>query len=533
MAWTESPVSVRKAAKQLKDMTASLAALLAVQHLRKRENLAIRGALGARTTHFVWEALGNTFYIALPGTFVGLVCSYFLVSWIESVVPAELPRMTNLGLDLRVAFFGGAGSLAVAALAGLVSVASARRVSQQNLISASISKSRRSGSGISEQILITLQMSVGFVLLCGALLFTRNLFQLLELDLGFEMENVYSARFDSRSIRFGTRARRLAFFQDLLDEVRSRPGIENAALAMMLPLGPEQTRAGFRMDGHPGFSPGEILTVVDFGISEDYFKTLGIPLVEGTDFDRFTQEHGCIVNRALADRIWSGEKAVGRILKVGSRTCEIAAVAENTKRQDIRKEPQHEIYRHYTRYRSGGFLPILLFKTGTGTDAALRLVTDVTEGINPNLPKPTVSTLHSEYQRQTASERFYTLIVSLFAACTLLQAAISLFALVAFAVRRRVQEIGVRMALGARPSQLVRRIILSALPFSLTGLILGGAAYIVLSRLLQGFLFVLQPNDPLTLASATLSLLGISLVACWIPARWATRIDPARTLRVD
>jgi len=455
-----------------------------------------------------------------------------VVRWNTPAVPRELPRMASLGVDLRIVLFTATGSIAIAAAAALVSVVAARRAAERSQIAASLSKSRRGATGISPQLLIAVQTAVGFVLLSGAFLFARNLLQLLELNLGFEMEGVYSARFDSRLTRFGSQARCNAFFGELLEELRSRPGIEAAALTELLPLGSWQMYSGIRMEGVAGFEPGESLRVVKFGISEGYFKTIGIPLIEGTDFDVVAQEHGCIINRALQERVWPAGNALGQVFQPDSDPCTVFGVAENTKRADIRLEPSNELYRHYSA-RAASFPPIVVFESHLGAESAARQLVDIVRMLAPFLPPPLIAPLEDQYKRQVASERFYTLIVSLFALCTLLQGGSSLFALAAFAVRARVREMGIRLALGARPAQLVRQITLSVLPFSLAGLVLGGTVYVSLSRLLQSFLFRLSPTDPLSLFSATLGLIAVSLAASWIPARWAAQVDPSRTLRIE
>jgi putative ABC transport system permease protein len=509
---------------------------LARMVLRERE-LAVRAALGAGRVRMFRQLLTESFLMALLGGGLGLLFAWGALGLLVTYAARYTPRAHEIQMDAAVLLF----TLGVAVLTSLLSGTAPALAAREAVVTSLKEGSGQSTIGRGRQrlrsLLIVAQVGFSFLLLIGAGLMLRSFVNLQRVDPGFRPENVLTMRIGLDFAKYNTNDKTRAFFETLLDKIKNEPGVISAAASMLIPLNnPFVASNNFQIEGQPPI-PGQSLPVADFRIvSPDYFDTMHIPLFSGRPFtkaDRPGSPDVAILNRAAARHFWGDQDPVGKRFSTdnGKTWTQIIGVIGNVKQYGLDKDPADEIYGPMAQN------PLLdanlVVKTSVDPMSIARGVIGSIYAIDPNQPAARVRSLEQVRAESVAGPRLTSNLLGIFAMLALAIAATGIGGVMALAVGQRKHEIGVRMALGARPVEVLRMILSQGMALVVIGVVLGVAGALGLTRLLSGLLFEVGPTDPLTFIGVAAVLAFAAFLACYVPARRAARVDPMIALRVE
>jgi putative ABC transport system permease protein len=517
---------------------ANAANLTFARLLAREKEVVVRAALGASRGRLVRLMLTESVLTSLAGGALGCLLAAWGLGLLVAFAHRFTPRAEEVRIDSLVLLF----SLALSLAAGLVSGwAPAVQALRHNLASALKEGAGRSTAAAGKRrfrdLMVAAQVGVSFVLLIGAGLMVRSLVRLLAVDPGFRPQKVLTATLELPFSKYGSPPLVIGFYQRLLRDLASAPGVVAAAVASDVPMAESDLfTPAFRVEGQPT-QPGRPAPRADFHVaSEGYFRALGISLVEGRAFtprDDHAAPQVVVVNQELARRWWPGRSAVGRRIAIdlprrqGWST--VVGVAGDVTQGGLAARPHPAFYLPFLQVPRGTQLFVRTRKEPSAFIAGLRAAVGA---IDRDQPVADVETLDQVYGNALAPARLTTVLLSLFAALALAVTAIGVGAAVSFAVGERIGEMAIRMALGADVRNVLSLLFRRAMAPVVAGLALGLAAAALATRLLAGLLFGVEPTDPLALAGALLVLLSVGAISCLLPARRATRVDPAAALRV-
>ena len=536
---------------------ANVAALLLTRAASRGREVAIRVAIGAGRRRIVRQLLTESVVLSLAGGIAGVLLTLWGVeslSRIEKISgvgdPSFLFRFSAIALDGRVFAFALAVSLATGLLFGLAPALHASRHDLADALKEGGSGAVAGGGGRRlslRGLLVPLQVALALVLLVGAGLLARSLARLASYGAGFEGERVLTMTFDPSGVTDDGRDQAIVFRRSLLERIAAIPGVESAATGRTVPLNSRAMVAVVRqvddkkLDSKGRFT-GEsgTLQIGLHDVAPDYFRTLSIPIRKGRAFtpeDRVGSPKVVIVSESTARKLWPGQDPIGRRIAATSfyfaedATAEVVGVAGDVLYGKPGDRQILDLY--YPTFQAG--LPwATLFVKAKGDPASLTsAIRREIKALSPNLPVVDVATMSQRSARTFGRERFGTSLLSLLAGIALFLASVGIYGLVAETVAARTREIGVRMALGAAPGDIVRRVLQRGLTLAGAGVVAGLVAAFALSRLLSSLLFGVGAGDPVTYAGVSVILLLVSAAACWLPARRATRIDPTVALRSE
>jgi putative ABC transport system permease protein len=516
---------------------ANVANLNLARMVRRERELALRVALGAGRVRMFRQLLTESFLLALIGGGLGLLFSWGTLQLLVSFASRFTPRAREIHMDAAVLVF----TLGVAVITSLLSGTAPAMAAGQTVNGSLKEGGAQSTPGRGRQrvrsLLIVSQVAVSFLLLIGAGLMLRSFLNLQRVDPGFEPENVLTMNIGLNFAKYTDGPKQLAFFEGLLDKIKAQQGVKSAAATMMVPLGGNMNMTGdFQIEGQEPV-PGQSLPVADFRIvSPDYFETLHVPLFAGRAFTRADREGTpavAIINRSAAKHFWGGQNPVNKRFSMdnGKSWTQIVGIAGDVHQQGLDKNPGDEIYVPMARY------PLLdgslVVKTEGDPMIAARKVIELLYEMDPNQPAARVRSMEQVRAESVAAPRLTTNLLGLFALLALAIAAAGIGGVMALVVNQRRHEIGVRMAIGARPGEILRMVLGQGLSLALLGAGIGVLAAFGLTRLLQGLLFEVTPTDPTTFLVVAAVLLGAALLASYIPARRAANLDPIVALRTE
>ncbi len=515
---------------------ANVANLLLARGLAGQRRLTIASALGASRGRLVRQLLTESLLLAVAGCALGLLAAGWALDALTALAGDLLPRVAEVTLDSRVLGFGIAAALATALLCGL---APALRLTRPELANglrpqgtAAAGSSRLHGG------LVVAEVALALMLMIGAGLVIRSLERLVRVDPGFEPERLLAVSFTFPNHRYPERAAAEAAYAALLERVRALPGVESAATIKTLPLAQEGERFTFTLADEPAPAPGSELMAQAFMVSPGLFLTLGTPLLAGRDFtldDDREAPRVVLVSQAFARRHFPGVDPVGKRLRVGENTVEIVGLVGDLKGTNLAEEPQPILYFH--QQQVWRVVNTLVVRASGDPAQLVKPVQQAIWEVDPQQPIAHAATLEDMLSESLAASRFFTLLLAAFAALALALAALGIYGVVAFAVARRTREIGVRVAVGARRQQVLRLVIGRGMMLVLPGLAAGAALAFALTRVaaakLSGLLYGVEATDPLTFVAVPVLLALVALLACYLPGRRATRIDPLEALRSE
>jgi predicted permease len=512
---------------------ANLAGALLSRGLSRRKEFAVRMALGAGRRRLVRQLLTETMVLALAGGAAGLLLAQSMLSLLRGLATPVLPAFAELSLDPGAVLVTAVLSLCTGLAFGVVPALSVGRADAQGTL-------RDEARGASEGrrprrlrgVLVAGQMALCASLLAGAGLLSRSLWEMATAPLGFDPAGVLTARLRLSTREYPTLEARARFHEQLAERLRLVPGVDAVAIANKVPTVESPRRDGFSIEGAP-LTDGQPY-VAYASVSDDYFRTLRIPLRQGRTFDasdRAGAPATVVISESLARRYWPAGNALGSRIRLGGDPVTVIGVVGDVRNDLARPDAEPMTYRS-RRQESTQRLCVLLRTRGDPL-ALVRAVEREVAALDPSLPVQQAMTLDAAVGEGLAARRLPVMLMTAFGALALLLASVGVYAMFASMAAAREREFGVRMALGSRPSAIAGLMLRQGAGWMAAGLSGGALGIVLVVQLLRGWLYGVPPFDPIALGGAVAILLGCAAVALLIPVRRATRVDPVVALRAE
>ena len=520
---------------------ANVANLMLARATGRQKEIALRSALGASRWRIIRQLLTESVIVALIGGVIGTLVAFWGMDVLRAANPGEVakfaPGWHNLGINLPVLVF----TVALSFISGIVfGLAPAWQVSKPNLNSALKEGGRQTSSG-SHRLrgsLVVVEVALSLVLLVGAGLLVRSFLALMKTDAGFNPDSLLTMSLILPRAKYPEEPQRTAFYSDLVNRVKAIPGVQSAALVNYLPLGGSNSSDAFLVEGFPEPPPGQEVDGRYRVCSPDYFQTMGITVLKGRAFndqDKAGAPPVVIVNETLAQRYWPNEDPIGKRIRFygpidRAPWMQVVGVIGDVKHElNIPVTPEYYLPHAQDTWSS----MVLVTKTAGDPAAMAGVIRQQVWAIDKDQPVFDVRTMHEVRSISVAVYSFSSVTLGIFAGVALLLAAIGIYGVMAFAVTQRTHEIGVRMALGAKSRDVLRLVVVNGMKLALVGVAIGLAGAWALSRFMKTLLFGVPPTDVLTFSLVSVVLLFAALLACWVPARRATKVDPLIALRYE
>jgi predicted permease len=511
---------------------ANVANLLLARAAGRRREIAVRFALGANRGRVVQQMLTESVVIAAIAGGLGLLLSLWAAPLLLSMKPASLPVFLNVSPDARVLAFTIVASLLTGLAFGLAPALQQSRINQVESLREGSQQAGASRSRLRSALVIA-QVTACVVLLVGASLCLRSLMNARSIDPGFAVDGGITASLNVQTFGYDE-SRGRAFYARLLERVRALPGVRSASLTDHLPLGQVMRMAAVEIPGNTTQPVGIDLAIVAPG----YFDAMGTPLVRGRDFT--AQDDGqapavVVINQHMADRYWPGQDAVGQSITLVGREgrgtrAQVIGVAKSGKYQSLGEDPKSFFYRPLLQEYEPGAQLIVRAEDQAQVLGALRALI---RELDPRMALVGLETLEQHMQLPLFPAQAAGALLGMFGALALALAVVGLYGVISYSVSQRAREIGVRMALGARSSDVFRLVFSQGLRLTTIGLGVGFAGALVVSRVLSSVLYGVSPMDPISFGAVAVLLTAVALLASYVPARWAVRVDPMRALRSE
>ena len=526
--------------------------LLAQASVRERE-IAIRSALGAARGRLIRQFLTEAFLLSLAGGGLGVLGAFWGVAGLVALAPENLPRLDSVSISIPVLVFAFLLSTAVAAGLGTFTAARATSGDPRNgLVEGGRGQAGSQGSQRVGRVIVAAQMAITLVLVVGAGLLGRSLIKVLEVNPGFRVDKIVTMDVSLPQVDDPkAQAGQAIFFANLIDRLKQIPGVRKVGATSGLPMDGGLPDGGFLLVAQNEmpknidallamFQQKERLGIADYCVATDgYFQVLGIPLIRGRIFDERDAEnspHVAVISESLARGRWPNQDPIGRTIEFGNmdgdmRLLTIVGIVGDIHEDGLDVPPSPTVYVNlFQRPRREAITLTML------SDADTRLVSSAARGIlqdlNPEIPAR-FRTFSQVYSASLGSRRFNVILIGFFGIVALLLATTGVFGVMAYSVSRRTREIGVRVALGAGSGDVLRMILGQGLRTIFIGVAIGIAGSLALTRTAESLLFGVTPTDPLTFSGVTLLLVGAALLACFVPAQRATKVDPMVALRYE
>jgi predicted permease len=521
---------------------ANVANLMLARASARQKEIAIRTAMGASRWRLIRQLLTESVLLALLGGGIGLLLAQWGVDLLIAAIPqsqlSSMPYLQGLGLDARVLLF----ALAVSLLTGIVfGLAPAFQSSKLNLLESLKEGGRTSGIHLRQGLrnsLVVAEIAIALVLLVGAGLMMKSLFRLLAVDPGFKPDHLLTMHVSLPAVKYPEDGNVLAFHQQLLERIENLPGVTGVGSVSVLPLlGGDTTR--LVVEGRPVPPPGEELEANYRDVSNSYFRTMGVPLIRGrefTDLDKQGAPEVVIINQTMANRLFPGQDPIGQRLAFANnqvKGLEIVGVVGDEKVTRLDSATTPVIYVSFLQDPTRTLN--LVVRTTFDPEAVSVAARGAIQSLDADLAVFGVSTMERLINNSPSTflRRYPAFLIGVFAGVALLLAMVGIYGVISYTVTQRTHEIGVRMALGAQRSDIFKMILGQGLMLTLAGVGCGLLAALVLTRFLSSMLFGVTATDPLTYAAVSLPLVLIAMLASYIPARRATKVDPMVALRYE
>lgn len=520
---------------------ANVANLLLSLATSREKEIALRAALGARRGRIVRQLLTESLLLALLGSVLGLGFAWIGIKALVAISPGDLINLQSVGLNLSVLVW----TLGVSLLTGIVfGLAPALHISRLNLNDSlkDGGKSESAQAGGSRRLrnaLVVSEIALAVVLLASAGLLIKSFVRLQQVDRGFQTDNILTMVVRLPDAGYSEDPQIVNFFVQAMERIRSLPTVRSAGVINYLPLyGGLGSATGFKIEGRPepppGQGPSTDVRVVDAG----YFETMGIPLLRGRNFSSLElrePKRVILINEALARKHFANEDPIGKRLDVAMFEnpiwCEVIGVVGNVRYDSLIDESPAAVYFAHPDL-AYSFMTLVVRTDGDPAAIAPAVQREI-RSLDPNQPVSDVRTMNQVMSEWVSRSRFNTLLLGLFAALATLLSAVGIFGVMNYSVALRTRELGLRLAVGAQPRQVLLLVLKQGLVLTIFGVVVGLLAAFALTRLLSGLLFGVEAFDLSTFTTISLLLIFVSLLACYLPARRAMRIDPLRALRYE
>ena len=517
---------------------ANVASLLLARAAGRGREMALRTALGASRSRLVRQLLVESLLIASLGGALGVLLAVWGTSLLVALGPREIPRLDEVGIDWSVLAFSLAVTLATGVLFGLAPALRTSRVAPNAALQEA---GRALDSGARHGFrgaLVTSELALAFVLVLGTALVGKSFLRLVQVDPGFDPRGVLTMGVYVWGERYQKPEAELAFYRQLMDELRARPGVEAASMVSTIPLSGFDRR-GFHVQDRPLANPSEAPSVDHYSVTPDYFRVMRIPLKRGrmiTEADDARAPRVALVSESTARLLFPNEDPIGRYVQFGGRDdkkpwATIVGVVGDVRQYGLEHAATPQSYAPQAQDVSFGYSLFIRSTRDPGSfEPELRAIF---RGVDKTQPVQGLMPLEAYLKASLAERRFTLALLAGFGALGLLMAAVGAYGVVSYAVSLRTREVGIRMALGAESSDLIAMVMRQGLWLAATGLGLGYAASLALTRLLASLLFEVHPMDPAASLVVAVLLTAVVLAATWLPARRATRVDPLVALRYE
>ncbi len=516
---------------------ANLANLLLARTTNRAHEIAIRSALGAGRGRIVRQLVSENCLLSLLGAIAGLLPAYLTPRVVAAAGSGDLPRLGEVRLDWRVLAF----AIGLALLTGILSsLAPAFRLSRSNAQDALKEGARGSSTGAHRRlrsILIVAEVSLSLTLLVGAGLLLRSMARLLTVSPGFDVGHVLTLRTSVLGQRFNDNKVLRQYFVDALDRLHSLPGVEAAAAASQFPFDGNMDRYGFHAEGKMNANPALDDSVERYCITPGFLAALRIPLLRGRDInsaDTADSPGVILINQTTALRIWPGEDAIGKRVKLGGLDhpwMMVAGIVGDIHHEGLDATPWMQFYVPHTQWPFPDSDMTFVLRTSGPPEAMASAARQALHSLDPTQPLSRVMPLEDYVGLSLQSRRFSLILIGAFAIVALLLSVIGIYGVTAYTVAQRTREIGIRIALGAQRAEVLAMMMRQGSLLIFSGIGVGVVASAILTRLLGSMLFGVTPTDPFTFVVVVLLLVFVAGLACWIPARRAMRVDPIVALR--
>jgi putative ABC transport system permease protein len=511
---------------------ANVAALLLSRGLARRGEIAVRMSLGANRSTVARQLLTESVLLALIGGTLGTALSVSATRALATWGASRVPQGIRLDIDLRVLAF----TLAVSVLTGIVfgtfPALQLARVNPGPVL-------RDGGRGVStsagwmKNLLLVAQVALALLLLIGAGLLVRSFAQLLRVDPGFDPHNVLTMNVSLPTIKYATAERQIAFFDEVLRRTSALPGVQSAAISAALPLSTIRITPVLP-EGQPNLPLGQRPFLDIEAISPQWFRTMRVPLRAGREFSEIDTARApkvVIVNESFARRFWPDQNPVGKrvIVGRGPTPSEVVGVAADVRNRGLAQSPQAQLYLPFPQLPWGNMN--LLVRTAVAPLSLAPAVRAQISAVDADEPVVNIQTVDDLMDNSRAQPRFTMVLLGIFSATAFLLAAIGIYGVLAYSVAQRRHELGIRVALGAGRGNILSLVIRRGLTLTLAGIAIGLAAALFLTRLMASMLFEIGDRDPTTFIIAPLIFLAVALLASYLPAQRATKVDPMEALR--
>ena len=521
---------------------ANVANLLLARARGREKEIAIRAALGAGRRRILRQVLTESLLLGLLGGVAGLVLARWGVGLLLWLKPANLPRLEDIALDGTVLGFALAASLLTGLLFGLMPAWHSSRLELNEALKEGGRSSGQSGGARLRSALVVAQVALSLVLLIGAGLMIQTFLRLQRVDPGFRPDDLLTARVTVSPRKFPTPESRWRFYQQLQERLDTLPGVRSSSAISNLPLAVGFFTGPYAYDAATEESWGTLSA--DFLTAlPNYFSTMGTRLTAGRDFDYLDSQDdrlAVIVDESLARQAWPGENPIGKRVKISvvpgqsdspTAWAEVIGVAQHTRRYDLRREGRPQIYLPpWSRQLANA---VLVVRSKADPAALTQAIRKETVELGAGRPVHTVRTMEEYVFDAMAGSRFALVLMGVLGGIAMVLSAVGLYGVVSYSVSQRTQEIGVRMALGARTGDILRMVLREGLGLTGVGIVVGLTAAFFLTEFVSSLLFGVEPTDPFTFVGVALVLAVVAAFSCYLPARRATRVDPIVALRYE
>ena len=516
---------------------ANIANLLLARATSRQKEIAIRTALGASRLRVLRLLLTESVMLSLAGGCLGLLLAFWGTDALMALAPDNIPRLNEVRVDARVFGFTLAVSLVTGILFGLIPAVHASKPDLNEALKEGSRGSMGSATGKrTRSVLVAVEVALSLVLLIGAGLMIKSFLRLQQMNLGFDPDNVLAVDLSLSRSRYPEDRQQVAFFQEALERLQSVPGIKSAGATTGLPLTLSLSGSDFRIEGRPEPEAGREMIIHTRSVSPDYFGTLGISLIKGRDFsarDKSDAPKTAIINNDLARIYFPSEDPIGKRITFddGESWISIVGVIGDVKQLGLDSSAKPEVYFPYLQVAAPSMS--LVVRTTSNPLSLAGAVKSQIQMIDKDLPIDDAKTMQQLLAESLSGRRFNMLLLTVFAMVALVLAIVGIYGVMSYTVTQRTHEIGIRVAIGAQSRDVFRMVIGQGMMLAMIGVTFGLVGAFGLTRLMTTMLFGVEPTDPATFVGIAVLLTAVTLVACYIPARRAAKVNPLVALRYE
>jgi putative ABC transport system permease protein len=524
---------------------ANVANLVLAKTLSRRKEVAIRSALGASRRRLLQQVLSETVLLAFAGGALGLIFAHYGVVLMVKFAAQQLPRATEIGLDVRVLAFTVGISLLTGLAAGLLPALRLIREDVSQALKQGLGRTASDSGGTrTRSVLVVSEVALSLMLLIGAGLLIRSLWILRNVNPGFDSNRVLTMDVSLPQNKFAAPQQQISFFQGVLERVRALPGVQSAALIDSLPLSGNGSHQPVQVEGRPAVAMADQPEVDMRLISPGYLSTMHIPLVRGRDFnesDAAGRPDTVLITQSMAKEFWPNEDPIGKRVDLyffpGHERRVVGVVGDVKLDALSQTRPTQAVYIPLAQVSAArgeewhSFGMSLTVRTNIDPLAAVPAITNAVHEMDSDVPLLNIKTMDDAVSESLSQQRFTMLLLLWFAGLAVLLAAVGIYSVLSYSVRRRMREIGIRMALGAEVGDVLRMVMVEGMKPTLIGVVIGLAGALALGRVLSSVIYGVTARDVTTFVSVAAFMFCVGLLASTVPAYRATRVDPMKTLR--